>query len=134
MTTKMSFFQRQLEYSPQFIPPLALNSPGKENSSSHSQGLLCGQINDHEVFALCCSESGLSVLPPFSRNKSTFSERNTLKYSTRPRQVMWFPLISLTSRFSGLRSQGIKIFKFLMNSSSISGKKKEIKRHHRVPE
>lgn len=54
----------------------------------------------------------------FSRNES-----DTLKYSTRPRQVILFPLISLMSRLSGLSSQGMSIFKFLMNSSSISTSK-----------
>lgn len=55
-----------------------------------------------------------------STHKCTRNESDTLKYSTRPRQVILFPLISLISRLSGLSSQGMSIFKFLMNSSSIS--------------
>lgn len=58
-----------------------------------------------------------------SKYKSSRNESNTLKYSTRPRQVILFPLISLISRLSGLSSQGMSIFKFLMNSSSISTSK-----------
>lgn len=58
------------------------------------------------------------ILKQCSRNES-----DTLKYSTRPRQVILFPLISLISRLSGLSSQGMSIFKFLMNSSSISTSK-----------
>lgn len=55
-----------------------------------------------------------------ARNPSFLYLQLTLKYSTRPRQVILFPLISLTSRFLGLNSHGIRIFKFLMKSSSIS--------------
>lgn len=55
-----------------------------------------------------------------STHKRHRNGSDTLKYSSRPRQVILFPLISLTSRLSGLRSHGISIFKFLMNSSSIS--------------
>lgn len=58
-----------------------------------------------------------------STHKCSRNESDTLKYSTRPRQVILFPLISLISRLSGLSSQGMSIFKFLMNSSSISTSK-----------
>lgn len=61
-----------------------------------------------------------------STHKCAGNESSTLKYSTRPRQVILFPLISLTSRLSGLSSQGMSIFKFLMNSSSISTSKSKL--------
>lgn len=45
----------------------------------------------------------------------------TLKYSTRPRQVILLPLISFTSMLRGLSSQGTRTFRLFMNSPSISG-------------
>lgn len=44
----------------------------------------------------------------------------TLKYSSRPLQVILLPLISLTSRFLGLSNHGTSTFRLPMNSESIS--------------
>lgn len=44
----------------------------------------------------------------------------TLKYSTRPLQVILLPLISFTSMLRGLRSQGTRTFRLFVNSASIS--------------
>lgn len=63
---------------------------------------------------LKCSRCGLcsAWLRPCGR---------TLKYSTRPRQVILLPLISFTSMFWGLRSHGTSTFRLLRKSPSISG-------------
>lgn len=82
----------------------------------------------YRVYNFCCysfKSSGNCIpnMSNLSTHKCARNESNTLKYSTRPRQVILFPLISLISRLSGLSSQGMSIFKFLMNSSSISTSK-----------
>lgn len=74
-------------------------------------------IRPTELLSGGCIPQGM---PEEGTHKRHRNERDTLKYSSRPRQVILFPLISLISRLSGLRSHGIRIFKFLMNSSSIS--------------
>lgn len=45
----------------------------------------------------------------------------TLKYSSRPLQVILLPLISFMSMFWGLRSHGTRTFRLFRKSPSISG-------------
>lgn len=77
----------------------------------------------YNFFVVASSGNCIPNMSNLSTHKCARNESNTLKYSTRPRQVILFPLISLISRLSGLSSQGMSIFKFLMNSSSISTSK-----------
>lgn len=49
----------------------------------------------------------------------------TLKYSTRPLQVMLLPLISFRSMLRGLRSHGTRTFRLFKKSPSISGRGRE---------
>lgn len=51
---------------------------------------------------------------------STCSFVLTLKYSTRPLQVILLPLISFTSMLRGLRSHGTRTFRLFKKSPSIS--------------
>lgn len=53
----------------------------------------------------------------------------TLKYSTRPLQVILLPLISFTSMLRGLRSHGTRTFRLFMNSPSISRRWKKRRVH-----
>lgn len=46
----------------------------------------------------------------------------TLKYSTRPLQVILLPLISFMSMLRGLRSHGTRTFRLFKKSPSISGR------------
>lgn len=55
----------------------------------------------------------------------------TLKYSTRPRQVILLPLISFTSMLWGLRSHGTSTFRLLRKSPSISGWRDQTERESR---
>lgn len=57
MTTKISFFPRQWEYSLQPASPWPSVLWGQGNSPAPFLGLLSGQICDREVFAFCSNES-----------------------------------------------------------------------------
>lgn len=84
-------------------------------------------ITESIIFVVAASSGNcIPNMSNLSTHKCARNESNTLKYSTRPRQVILFPLISLISRLSGLSSQGMSIFKFLMNSSSISTSKSKL--------
>lgn len=71
----------------------------------------------------------MSLIPliwPFTCTKS-FSPL-TLKYSSRPLQVILLPLISFTSMFRGLRSHGTRTFRLFRKSPSISGPRRQTQR------
>lgn len=59
----------------------------------------------------------------FHSYKQIFRHPPTLKYSSRPLQVILLPLISFTSMFRGLRSHGTRTFRLFRKSPSISGRR-----------